>query len=88
MYWGNHGMNGWGYALMGINAILFWVLLVAAIVLLVRYLGDPRSASNGSRDRGSAEQILADRFARGEIDDEEYRRRLATVREERGSAGA
>ncbi|MDX2648788.1 SHOCT domain-containing protein, partial [Streptomyces sp. PA03-1a] len=25
-------------------------------------------------------QVLADRFARGEIDEEEYRRRLATLR--------
>ncbi|MGW2937003.1 SHOCT domain-containing protein [Streptomyces sp. NPDC055722] len=29
------------------------------------------------------EQVLAERFARGKIDEEEYRRRLAAPREER-----
>jgi putative membrane protein len=28
---------------------------------------------------GSPQQLLADRFARGEIDEEEYRRRLAVL---------
>jgi putative membrane protein len=81
MYWNNNGMNGWGYALMGVNSLLFWLLLIAGIVLLARYLGDqhPRITHHPSVPT-AAEQILAERFARGEIDDEEYRRRLATVR--------
>ncbi|MFJ5901901.1 SHOCT domain-containing protein [Streptomyces sp. NPDC093064] len=44
----------------------------------------PPSASDepgwGSR---RAEDLLAERFARGEIDDEEYKRRLALLREHR-----
>lgn len=37
-----------------------------------------------------AEEILAERYARGEIDDDEYGRRLATLRTDRGAplAGA
>ncbi|WP_391858311.1 SHOCT domain-containing protein [Streptomyces silvisoli] len=32
-------------------------------------------------DAPSPEQLLAERFARGEIDEYEYRRRLATLRD-------
>lgn len=34
------------------------------------------------------EQILADRFARGEIDEKEYRQRMAALRAEGGTAGS
>jgi putative membrane protein len=80
MYWGN-GMNGWGYALMSLSTVLIWVLMIAGIVVLVRYLGDHRPESPDRSPRHSAaEQILAERFARGEIDDDEYRRALETLR--------
>jgi putative membrane protein len=81
MNWYGTGMGGWGYLLMVANTLLFWGLLVAGVVFLVRYLG------NGSRHRGIGaggspipEQILAERFARGEIGEDEYRRRLAVLR--------
>jgi len=44
--------------------------------VLVRYLG--RSGRPGARS--TAETILADRFARGEIDAEEYRRGVGVLR--------
>jgi putative membrane protein len=50
-------------------------VLVAAGVLLVRALARP---SDG-RGRPSPEQPLAERYARGEIDEDEQRRRLATL---------
>jgi len=75
MYYG-HGMGGWGYLLMMVNALLYGGLIVGGIVVLVRYLD--RSARPGARS--PAETILADRFARGEIDAEEYRRGLGVLR--------
>jgi putative membrane protein len=76
MYWVDHGMNGWGYLLPGLLWLGFWLLVVVAVALLVR--GTTRSAPDRS---GSApEQLLAERYARGEIDDEEFRRRLDTLR--------
>jgi putative membrane protein len=72
MYYGP-GIGAWGYLLMTANMLLFWVLIVAGIVVLVRYFGRP--GSTGS----SSETILAERFARGEIDEEEYRSRLRTL---------
>ena len=73
MYYGT-GMGAWGYLLMTANMLLFWALVVAGIVFLVRYFGRPGSA--GPR----TEAILAERLARGEIDEEEYRNRLRTLR--------
>lgn len=36
---------------------------------------------------GTPEQILADRFARGDIDEKEYRQRMSVLREEAGPGG-
>ena len=78
MYWGN-GMGGWGMFLMFVNAALFWGLLIVGAVWLVR------STTRGGRSGPAGQppvpqQVLADRFARGEIDEEEYTRRLQVLR--------
>ena len=80
MNWGTTGMSGEGYVLMAVSMILFWGLVITGIVLLVRYLGTNGSAASSRQQSGSPEAVLAERFARGEIDDEEYRRRLDTLR--------
>lgn len=90
--YGNH-MGGWGWGAwvgMALMMLLFWLLLVAAVVLLVRYArGDgTRGGSaqggpgaHGTRaEGGSAESVLAERYARGEIDEEEYLRRRSVLR--------
>ncbi|MBL27263.1 MAG: hypothetical protein CMM50_06915 [Rhodospirillaceae bacterium] len=67
-----------GHMLFGsIAMVLFWGALILVIVLLVRWLGEGRSPFGGPR-RKSAIDILEERFARGEIDQEEFeeRRRL------------
>jgi len=75
MYWGN-GMSGWGVLFMTIGNLLFWGLLVAGIVLLVRYLGRTGQAPSDTAHGPTPQRLLAERYARGEIDDEEYTRRL------------
>jgi putative membrane protein len=67
-------MNGGMLGLAVIGQLLLWVGVVTTIVLLVHALCRP------DRDPGTAEEILARRFARGEITDEEYRRRLTQLR--------
>ena len=80
MYYGP-GMGAWGYLLMTVNMLLFWGLVIAGIVVLVRYLGRSGLAAPGQAgQRTRAEAILAERFAQGEIDEEEYRRRLNVLR--------
>ena len=64
--WGHHGFP-WGL-LFG----LFWLAVIAGVVWLVIRNGRPRARSGLE----AARDILAERFARGEITVDEYRRRL------------
>jgi putative membrane protein len=78
MWWYGSPMGGWGAVFMTITTVLFWGLIILGVIALFRYLnrGD---RSTGSRS--TPEQVLADRFARGEIDEQEYRSRLAVLDE-------
>lgn len=78
MYWYDHNMGWWGYAGMGIGMVLFWGLIVAGIVALVIYVSGDKQIP---QPPPSPEQILAARFARGEISETEYRDRLAILRD-------
>ncbi|WP_346115157.1 hypothetical protein [Nonomuraea maheshkhaliensis] len=75
-------MNSWSYALMILSALLLWGLLVTVIVLAVRQAS--RSARTGPAAGSAsptAEELLAQRFARGEIDAEQYHADLRILRE-------
>lgn len=68
-------MHGWGmggYSM--VFMVLFWVVLIAGVVLLVRYLmTSTRGVSGTAKDeRSNALDILKERYARGEIDKEEF----------------
>lgn len=64
--------GGWGMGMMGagmIGVALFWVLVIASIVVLVRWLvGWSRSATPAK----TALDFLLERYARGEIDRSEF----------------
>lgn len=77
MWWYGPGITGWGYALMTVNMVLFWGLLIFGVIALVRYLGRGDSAMT---ERSTPEEELSRRFARGEIDEQEYRARLGVLR--------
>src|SRR2546429_62666 len=62
MYWGN-GMGGWGMVLMTISSLLFWGLVIAGIVALVRYAGRSSHVGAPPGDRPTPQQVLAERFA-------------------------
>jgi putative membrane protein len=86
MYWGGD-MGGWGYVLTIVSFVLFWGTIITAIVLLARAPGaGGRRYDAGVPGRGLAEDLLAERFARGEIEENEYTARLATLRRGRGAA--
>jgi len=85
MFWTDHDVSGWGWAVMAISMVLFWGLLIAGGVLLYRGLSRP-TGDLPAWPRLSPEQLLAERFARGEIDEDEYQRRLATLLSSREAA--
>ncbi len=69
-------MMGWtdGYGWMGFGGIvmiLFWVLVIGGAVALVRWFGMRDRDGSESRRRTPLE-ILQERYARGEIEREEY----------------
>lgn len=77
MYWYGTGTGGWGYVFMTLSMLLFWGPVIGAIVALVRYADGGRA---GQVTPNRPQRILAERFARGEVDEEGYRRRIAVIR--------
>lgn len=65
---------GW----MMFGSYLFWFAIIAVAVFFVVRMTRPADRQSNARS------ILEERFARGEINEEEFRARLALVR---GSAG-
>ncbi len=68
------GTDGeWGFG-MGLGMWVFWILLFIIIVALVKVIG-PGSGSPPATPDKSPVEILKARYARGEIDEEEFNRR-------------
>lgn len=69
--WGWDHMNGygWHWGFGWLFMILFWILVIAGLVALLRWLfGHENRALPTER----ALEILAERYARGEIDRDQY----------------
>lgn len=66
-YWGWGAGNMMGWFGGGIMMIVFWVLFIALIVWAVREVGG-KNAHSGSQ----ALNILKERYAKGEINKEEF----------------
>ena len=76
--WG--GMGGYGYGWDGgwlgmgvgmIGMLLFWVLIILGIVVLVKWLAGTQSSAAAPPAKGALD-IVKERYARGEIDKEEF----------------
>lgn len=67
---------GWGMG-AGIGMILFWIALILAIVWLARSLDLGKLAGGGDASPTSdrALETLRERYARGDIDTEEFEHR-------------
>jgi len=76
---GGNMMMGWGWGGMafgGIMMLLWFALIVALIVFLVRWI----SGTSGRNSNKDALDILKQRYARGEIDTAELEERLQQLR--------
>ena len=87
MYDGWMWSHGWGWAgwvVMCVAMVVFWAAVITALAVAIRYAGSRNSAS-GQTLYGPPrpEDVLAERFARGELDDDEYRRRVSLLHEHR-----
>jgi putative membrane protein len=71
----SHGMM-LGAGGLGVVMILFWIIVLVALVLLVYGVASARRpASGGEKNESDALEILKQRYARGEIDQAEYQSR-------------
>lgn len=80
--------NGWGFMMflgvigvLGLVAIVFWMISTSRSTPLATGTPPP-AVGSGTSDRSptaGAEQILAERLARGDIDTEEYSTRLSAL---------
>lgn len=71
----DHMGNGWGLVMV-LAMVGIWALVAVAIAALIRRPGSLGAPPAAPRPSTSAEQILAERLARGDIDADEYRTRM------------
>lgn len=70
-----------GGAAMMVFMMLFGLLVVAAVVVGIVFLVRSGSAPSDRPGRSSALEVLQERFARGEIDREEFEERRRALEE-------
>jgi putative membrane protein len=72
-YSGGHMMGLMGPGYMGWSMILFWGLLLVALIILIRWVSQlPHGKESRLRTDKSPLDILKERLARGEIEIAEY----------------
>jgi putative membrane protein len=69
-----YGMAG-GFGFGGIFMILWWVLIIVGIVVLVKWMITSSAENVRSGGDSKALDILKQRYARGEIDEQEFQKR-------------
>ena len=71
MRWWMPGMTRSGLVLMTLSSVLFWALILGAVTAIAVF-----AARSPRPIQPTARQVLDQRYARGEIDEDEYRLRL------------
>lgn len=74
------GGVGFTHGAGGFLGILFWIILIALVVFAVSRIA---GSGSGSRTGGkSALEILDERYAHGEIDQQEYEQKRRDIRQQ------
>ena len=79
--WDWNGASWWSWLLMSGGMLLFWGFIAWAVGQAIRW-----SSSSNPPTAVNPEATLAERFARGDIDADEYRARLDVLRKQRPAA--
>lgn len=77
MGWYHDGVGWAGWVVMVFGMVAFWGLVVWAVIAIFR---STQTSSTGDVARREPLDILDERFARGEIDESEYRARADVLR--------
>ena len=82
MMWHDDGWGWGGWLAASLTMLLVWTVLVTAALLLARAIGQPKAGAGRFPDPTAAQRILDERFARGELTEDEYRhqREVLTAR--------
>lgn len=78
MWWGDGGWGPGAWFVTSLLMLIFWAVVIAAVVLLVRSFGGRREPRRSGRPHGwqppvdEARRILDERFVRGELTGDEY----------------
>ena len=71
---------GWGHMIFGsVFMLLFWAAIIIGIVVVVRWIAGSGHTHSVAPQHDSALDILRQRFAKGEIDQEEFERRKRSL---------
>lgn len=72
-YFGDYGW-GWGWGMV-FGMLLFWILIIVGVISLVYWW--PRQ--NRDKQSSSALKILEERYAKGEIDRQEFEEKRSVL---------
>lgn len=87
MGWNHYQWGFGGWVAMALMMVIFWGLVAALVMWIVRSQSRDRPHADGAeRPAMSPDSVLAQRFARGEIDEDEFARRRAVLRGPIGGA--
>ena len=84
MMWGNGAMGwSWGFGLLAIVGIAILVYVIIRLSTKNAERGPSSSLPSAPSDLTSAQKILDERFARGELTAEQYREQIRVLGESR-----
>ncbi|EKD46746.1 MAG: hypothetical protein ACD_67C00084G0002 [uncultured bacterium] len=77
--WGYGQMMGYGFGFGWIFTIVFWTLIIWAIVVIVKAVSGKNGSGWMKNQEDSAMKILKDRYAKGEIGKEEFEQKKKDI---------
>ena len=76
-----HMMDGWGGGTGMIFMVIFWLVVLGLLVTLIWFLIRKGSSTMRNSAGETPLEILQKRYARGDIDEEEYRRMKEEIKD-------